>query len=205
MQSDQLMNTEGNELNAMKEIDYQLERLESEGSENGGEFKVGGDKYKGHDEIDDDEKSNEGQEQASEEVSEEDEKDIFLSENPYQQVNKNHLLGVVTYVKWMRRYQYFFGLDMQRGRLLLYKKLKQKKYSTYYSLIKGRFEDDTEYKVEDGEDIIRIRNKKGRKFRFELYQNKDPKKIRELIEVCFSLQLSQPSKGFYATLGRSVM
>ncbi|KAL4483593.1 hypothetical protein ABPG72_016874 [Tetrahymena utriculariae] len=196
---------QANQEENLKEIDYLKEHLESEGSENGQENKQEEKYNKGIDEIEDEEKSNEGQEQGSEEVSEDNEKDIFLSENPYQQVNKNNLLGVVTYVKWMRNYQYYFGLDMQRGYLLLYKKPKQQKFSTYYSLIKGRFEDDSEYQLQDGDDVIRIRNKKGRKFRLQLYENKDPKKIRELIEVCFSLQIQSPSKGFYATLGRSVM
>jgi hypothetical protein len=85
----------------------------------------------------------------------------------------------------MRKQKYFFGLDMQLGRMLLYKKQKQVKPSTYYRLIGGKFEEDKMYEQSDGDDIIRIRNKKGRRFRLELDSSKDPKKIKELIDTCF--------------------
>lgn len=85
----------------------------------------------------------------------------------------------------MRKQRYFFGLDMELGRMLLYKKLKQLKSSTYYRLLGGRFEDEKEYDPSDADDIIRIRNKKGRRFRLELDTSKDPKKIRELLDICF--------------------
>lgn len=152
--------------------------------------------------------------------SEEDDHEIFLSENHYQQVQKTNILGSVSYVKWMRKYNYLFGIDMQRGRMLLYKKTKQTKPSTYYKLMKGKFDNNEK---EDGDEVIRIRNKKGRKFMLKLDSNKDPKKVKEYLLLCFQLQVeckkhqmgewrqaltttnSAPSKGFYATLGRSVM
>lgn len=79
---------------------------------------------------------------------------------------------------------------MQLGRMLLYKKVKQTKQSTYYRLLGGRFEDEKEYEPSDGDDIIRIRNKKGRRFRLELDSTKDPKKIKELLDICFQLEMN---------------
>lgn len=101
-----------NEEEILKEIDYQKQHIESEDS-----FDEKGNNLN----EDEEEKSVEGDDVSEESESEEDQ-EIFLSENPYQQVNKNNLLGCVTYVKWMRNYQYYFGIDMQLGRLLLYKK-----------------------------------------------------------------------------------
>ncbi|EGR32780.1 hypothetical protein IMG5_070620 [Ichthyophthirius multifiliis] len=140
----------------------------------------------------DDGQDNEGEEQEMEEEIN------LLVENI--QVSTNNILGIVNYTKWRKNYNYYFGLDIIKGRLLNYKKIDQKKPSTYYVLIKGKFDNKEKG---DTEDLIRIQNKKGRKFRLQLYQDKDPEKIKELLSKCFELIVKNQNKGFYANLGRS--
>lgn len=86
---------------------------------------------------------------------------------------------------------------MHLGHMLLYKKQKQTKQSTYYRLMGGRFEAESEYEKTDGDEIIRIRNKKGRRFRLELDASKDPKKVKELLDLCFQLQTQSNANGHF--------
>ncbi len=65
--------------------------------------------------------------------------EIVINEDPYTLLSIKNILGKVYYTRWRRKKEYFFALDLQKGRILMYKTMESKKVSTYYTIAKGAF------------------------------------------------------------------